>query len=262
MAKKVYEESKISAIADAIREKTGGDETYTTSQIPYGINEVYKAGQNTGFDTMWGAIQQNGARHIYDYFFDSFNPDLFYPKYDIVLASQKADASPCGDAVFKDFGKNQAKTIDLTQRLTECGVTLNTRASKRFTYFMLGAYFSRVPTIDMTNCVGSYMAFYNARFTIIDKLIISETTGFSTNTFQYCSWLNEISEIEGVIGVSIAFQNSPLNAATINRIIACLKDYSSIGGTYTLTLKKDRETMLTDAEKAVATNKGWTLVWS
>ena len=64
------------------------------------------------------------------------------------------------------------------------------------------------------------------------------------------------------IAKSIAFQHSPLNVPTMNRIIACLKDYSSIGGTYTLTLKKDRETMLTDEEKAVATNKGWTLVWS
>ncbi len=46
MAKKVYEENNIAAIANKIREKTGGESTYKTSEMPSGIDEVY----NTGFE--------------------------------------------------------------------------------------------------------------------------------------------------------------------------------------------------------------------
>ncbi len=48
MAKKVYEETNIAAIAEKIREKTGGDETYTTKEMPSGIDAVYEAGKGAG----------------------------------------------------------------------------------------------------------------------------------------------------------------------------------------------------------------------
>lgn len=50
MAKKVYEETKIKAIADKIREKTGGDSTYKTSEMPEGVEAVYEAGQKSMVD--------------------------------------------------------------------------------------------------------------------------------------------------------------------------------------------------------------------
>ena len=37
MAKKLYEESNIQAIADAIREKNNSTDTYTTSEMPGAI---------------------------------------------------------------------------------------------------------------------------------------------------------------------------------------------------------------------------------
>lgn len=45
MAKKAYEESRIAAIAHKIRERTGGDETYTTAEMPGGIDTVYESGK-------------------------------------------------------------------------------------------------------------------------------------------------------------------------------------------------------------------------
>lgn len=50
MAKKVYEESKIAAIGAKIREKTGGETTYKTSQMPSGIDEVYEVGKKSMID--------------------------------------------------------------------------------------------------------------------------------------------------------------------------------------------------------------------
>jgi hypothetical protein len=42
-------------------------------------------------------------------------------------------------------------------------------------------------------------------------------------------------------------------------VINILKDYSGSGTTYTLTLGSTNLAKLTDAEKAIATEKGWTL---
>ena len=81
MAKKIYEEANIAAIADKIREKTGGEATYTTTEMASGIDEVYEAGYNAGkisdsyndgyeagrnaeWSDMWDNIQENGNRII------------------------------------------------------------------------------------------------------------------------------------------------------------------------------------------------------
>jgi hypothetical protein len=50
MAKKVYEEANIKAIADKIREKSDSNSTYKTSEMPSGIDEVYEAGRNSMID--------------------------------------------------------------------------------------------------------------------------------------------------------------------------------------------------------------------
>ena len=42
-------------------------------------------------------------------------------------------------------------------------------------------------------------------------------------------------------------------------ILNCLKDYKDSGTTYTVTLGATNLAKLTDAEKAIATQKGWTL---
>lgn len=57
MAKKVYEENNIAAIAEAIREKTGAAATYTTAEMPSGVGAVYDAGYSEG---------KNVARSIVD----------------------------------------------------------------------------------------------------------------------------------------------------------------------------------------------------
>ncbi len=262
MAKKVYEESKILAIADAIREKTGNGNLYNTAEMPNGVAEVYKAGQDEILDKLWDSIQDKGARTDYGYFFMNWDGASFYPKYDMNLAGVTIHGSYANVGIFRSFNSKGETKFDLTTRLKECGVVLNTSQVQSFQYFMYSINVSRIPTIDLSLAENTYMTFYNTEIEIIDKLIISEKTNFATNAFQYSSLLKEITEVEGVIAKNVAFQSSPLDAPTINRIIACLMDYSTTGGTHTLTLKADRETMLTDAEKAVATNKGWTLVWS
>jgi hypothetical protein len=48
MAKKLYEEENIRAIAVKIRERTLGTKTYTTEQMPKGVDSVFNAGVQLG----------------------------------------------------------------------------------------------------------------------------------------------------------------------------------------------------------------------
>jgi len=43
MAKKIYEEENIRAIAEKIREKTGGNSAYKTADMPGAIEDVFEA---------------------------------------------------------------------------------------------------------------------------------------------------------------------------------------------------------------------------
>lgn len=92
----------------------------------------------------------------------------------------------------------------------------------------------------------------------ITGLNSNESNTFSS-TFLECYALEEI-EINGVIGTDISFQDSPLTVETMTNIMLSLKDYSGSGTTHTLKFEESRLAMLDDADKVIATSRGWTLV--
>lgn len=92
----------------------------------------------------------------------------------------------------------------------------------------------------------------------IRKLIVTENATLN-NAFRDCSALENIT-VEGTIGANIDLSYSPLlTHASIMSVINHLKDYSGSGATYTLKLGTKNLAKLTDTEKAIATQKGWTL---
>ena len=99
--------------------------------------------------------------------------------------------------------------------------------------------------------------FYNAeKLVTIRKLIVKEGAGY-TSCFIGCAALENIT-IEGVIGKNFDISDSPkLTHESLMSIIDHLKDTKS---TLTLTIGSENLAKLTDAEKAIATEKGWTLV--
>ena len=58
MGAKIYEESNIAAIAEKIREKTGGDKTYKPREMPEGVSEVFDAGIEQGKSESIDTIQK------------------------------------------------------------------------------------------------------------------------------------------------------------------------------------------------------------
>ena len=269
MPKKVYEENKISAIAQAIRQKTGTDTTYTTSEMPSGINEVYQKGEEEMLDSMWEALQGGGKRTDYTssfFNFTKYTKKTFKPKYDIcpTNAYEWTFYNLQGDkSLLLVEGQVNMKELE-----EERGIKFDFSKCTNFQQAFCNGLFSELNVIDISRATNLIYAFYGGYLGVdemklkrIERLICSENTAFHTGSFTLNQKLYYIG-FEGVVGTSINLQHSPLTVESINKLFACLKDYSTLGGTYTVTLKADRENMLTAEEKAVATNKGWTLVWS
>lgn len=215
--------------------------------------KVFDAGKRAEYDRFWDDYQQNGNRTIYETAFggEGWTNEMFKPKYNMQIAN--------GYMMFR----NAQMTGDFVELLEGLNITFDTSNCTNFNYMFYGAKFERLGVIS---CIKggaiSYCFGHCTQLKTIDKLILKEnaSTAF-TSAFDGCSRLENI-EVEGAIWANISFHVSPLTVASMKSVISCLKDYSAEGGTHTVTFKADRETMLTAEEKKVATDKGWTLVWS
>lgn len=234
--------------------------------------KVFEAGEQKAIDDMWEALQGGGTRASYPAsLFDGadFTKKTFKPKYDIrptgTNTNQWTKNCPVNKYLLLTEGQVNMKELE-----QERGIVFDFSACTNFTQAFCGGLFSELNVIDISNATSTILAFYGGylggdfyplQLKRIEKLICSETTPFDANAFGYAEHLEYIG-FEGVVGNSINLAYSPLTVESIKSLFACLKDYSVIGGTYTVTLKADRESMLTIEEKAFATNKGWTLVWN
>lgn len=199
-------------------------------------DEVYEKGKKDEYDRFWDAYQyaENGVpkRTNYENGFRGsmgWTKDNFYPKYDI---------KPVGNANYLFYAWEYADrhTMDLSARLKECGVVLDTsRATSlqcAFSYVRLAI----IPPIDVTGLTNNSSLLFadSSRVKIIEKLIIAETTPINSNWFRNDKGLETIT-IEGTIGqnnfnVSACIK---LSGASIVSIIEALSTTTS-GLTVTL----------------------------
>lgn len=79
MANKKYEETDIQAIAEAIREKTGSEDSYKVSDMASGVDEVYEAGifegKKISYETITITQDCTNAKQIFDVFKASYKED-------------------------------------------------------------------------------------------------------------------------------------------------------------------------------------------
>lgn len=218
---------------------------------------VFEAGKKSEYDKFWDAYQSNGTltnyiRCFQGYFWDK---DNFFPKYDIC---------PSGDASNMFYAWEVSDTMpdrsfDLQQRLEDCGVRLDTsKATNMTNAFAYGRAIKRLPTIDVTGLTNASNSMFGySNIITIDKIIVDESTPIGT-------WFGGISNtfanvtFEGVIGANMTITSSGLTHDSLISIINALKNFTD-GTTKTLTIGATNLAKLTDAEKAIATQKGWTL---
>lgn len=282
------QQKKFKAIADKIREKTGETGIIKPSDFVNKIDDVFAAGvasvppvegdrYDEGYadgrdeliDNFWRSYQNDGARSIYSYAFNNMRPDMFYPKHNIKATGINMHQ------IFRGFnntvGVNWNENFDLAQRLQDCGVKLDFSSVTSCQLPFVTCRMTHIPEVDLTNCGNADRFFYDVKgLKKIDKVIGGEKTSFYGTYGTSFYKLPDLTYIRfgGVIGAvsNIDLSGSPsLEVECFTNedgdgLFDCLADKSTdTTKTWTCTIGATNLAKLTDAQKAVATEKGWTL---
>ncbi len=214
---------KLTAIGDAIREKTGKEDLIPLSDMPSEINAVYEKGAQSEYDAFWDAYQRKGVGKQYHYAFAGYGwtDETFKPKYDIVMKSSNLGAF------------QYCNVTDITASLKECKVNLDTSGATSLQAMFSYAATKTLPVIDASTSVNLTSTFSDCKnLERIEKLVVIKKHTYS-GTFYNCIALRDIS-FEGEIGNDINLQYSTLlSKASIESIIGCLSD-STTGKMVTL----------------------------
>lgn len=230
------------------------------------LPEVYESGKDAGerkaYDTFWDNYQENGKRTIYRYAFcgAGWNKDTFNPKYNITIPA----GSTTGVFVFGYFntasiGGQEPEPLDFTQfndRFDFSKITIGSNLFDNANIINLVA--------NLENATNLSRVFAGGNGGGVENLVVKITDKCTTlsGAFASNSKLTNISFLEGSsIAITFGVDTCPnLTATSLNNIIAVLKDYSGTTTTKTLTLGSNHLAKLTEAEKQIATDKGWSLV--
>ena len=204
-------------------------------------------GKKTEYDRFWDAAQQNGTRTEYVLAFGGYlwTAEIFKPKYDI-------------RPIYADmmFGSN-IMGGSLSTMLSSAGVVLDFGSCQSMAQCFAGSLFTELGVVDCRNTTALTQVFANmAKLRKIEKWIVKNTNTYA-NTFLNCAALEEIT-IEGMVGqtgLNLSKSTKLTHDSLMSIIDALQKDVTG----KTLSLGSANLAKLTNAEKAVATQKGWTL---
>ena len=245
-------------IANAIRDTGSYEGPIPPSQMAELISESCQTAKQMGkqeeYDCFWDAYQQNGTRVCYDIAFGMpWTPDTFRPKYDIVANST--------NSMFKYFSYDYG-VASLKQLLLNAGVSLILQNPYNFSFMFESSKISEIGELDFSTATrkNQTAVFQNCKYLVtIDKVTLP--TGQTT----FNNWFYECVALENVIFAGVIDANNfdihwstKLTHDSLMSIINCLADRSG-QAPYTVTLGTENLGKLTDAEKAMATQKGWTL---
>ena len=252
----------------------GYDAGYDEGQSAGGDTDAaYQQGVEAERKSFWDAFQWKGTRTsyvMYAFGAGSFSFDNFFPKYDI---------APTGSCQYlfynwratQDAGQGANATGSLTQRLKECGVTLDTSKCERLTGLFGYGYFTELPPINCTGLIYDSTGLYNycTKVVTIGTITTKEDVKY-TQWFDRCDSLKNIT-FDGEIGQNIDLHwSTKLSKASITNddktgIIDAL---STVASGMTLTLSK---TAVTDAfgsteadewVNLINTKSNWTITFA
>ena len=208
--------------------------------------KVFDAGAREEWNHFWDNYQNGGQRSGYMFgFTQGWTDRLFRPKYDLNV-----------DDAYYMFA--WARITDLAARLEELSIAFDTSKVKRFQYMLMKSAITRMPPIDLSGTESFLQGFYEASALIEATLIGGNVITNWDNTFYNCYNLTNLT-VDVVIAGAINFSWSPkLTRASLLSVLNALKDFSN-GYKRACTLGATNLAKLSDADKAIATRKGWTL---
>lgn len=228
----------------------------------YGVG--YKEGEKVEYDKFWDNFQNNGKRTLYNSAFGGqWTAEIWKPKYPIrptniymMFFSNDADKLVIPDLV--GFCEKNNIVLDFGNAYGNATYALGALHTNHFGVLDFSCN-NTSKTINLTNLFYSHNSTDGVRK--IDKFISSERTNYAATTFQNATYLEEV-EFSGVIDAgdfNVSYCTS-LTHDSLMSIINALKDYSGTETTKTATLGSVNLAKLDDDEKAIATEKGWTLI--
>ena len=216
--------------------------------------KVYEAGEQAAYDRFWDEFQDKGARTNYIGAFNTgWTAAIFRPKYNMAVDNAYN--------MFNNFLRG--KPASLKQLLAESGVSLTFPRCGNINNVFQASHTTELGELDFStvtrkDCSSLFLDCGHLKS--IDKLIIPAGQTTFSNWFRSCNALERLT-IEGIIGANgFDVSWSPLDHDSLMSIVEALQDYSAVGTTGTVTLGADNLAKLSDSEKAIATQKGWTLV--
>ena len=229
--KKKYEESNIQAIAEAIREKTGTDSTYNTSEMASGIGEVFEAGKKAECEE-WESRVHGTNRAFYIMYFSS--TDWKGYEFKKTLKPLEFYTYSIGRMFYNYGGTEFPRNIDLSGATQNSLRTIDSNATavQLFTWStkVLVVPDYKLPPLSL---YGSFN--YLRSCHTIEKIRIDESC--VPPTFLDCNCLENVTFEGTIAGGDLTFASSPLSPASFKNIIKHLKDYKGTDkdNVYTLT---------------------------
>lgn len=251
-------ENKLKAIAQ--NQQKVYDAGYNKGKVE-GTETAYQDGLSDGIEQgkreenrhMWELIQNYGDKTTKTANFCSscWNDETFKPIYTVYAHN----------TTFTDgLDNNASRHCEITDlRKETINVDIDWSLNGNFNYILRRTPVKYVGVIDMTNASSGWCLFSGANVEEVERLILPITPiAFKDKGFR----LNTLREIrfEGVFAGDASFDHCPLSYESIMSLFNCLQNLTGTGTTYVLTLGTANLAKITDMEKAIATEKGWTVV--
>ena len=237
------------------RLKTGGK--YCPTDI------VVTAEKTNLLDAYWEIFQQGGKRTNYHGAFGCHDlPDemIMNPKYPICPDDSGRSYTYEGARIFNYFRRHE------NTNWSEMGITLDmSKVSYPFLTFANTGITNL--DVDLSNAKELNQTFIHSdcgceHGDLNIRLRVSERCTSYILPFSYCSkFVGIIFTEDSVIagsGIDVSLSER-LTHESLMSMINALKDFSGSGTTYTITFGTVNLAKLTDSEKAIAIQKGWTL---
>ena len=232
MAMVITDDTHYKNIANTMRElaNVGNLKPY---EMANAVQKVYTAGQQDGTEVGFENGVEQGEQSAYDRFWDDFQQN----------GERRTYTNAFGGAGWSDATYNPKYPIIATNG---CAYL-----------FWNSTLTDTKVDIDIGGTAGNGSSrFNNAKNLVtIRKLIVEENAAFGS-CFTGCTALENIT-IEGVIGK--AFDISPATKLTHDSLMSIINHLKDGVSSLTLTIGSANLAKLSDAEKAIATEKGWTL---
>ncbi len=208
--------------------------------------KVYNAGFEDGktaeYDRFWDGYQENGDKRSYAYAYTrrGWTDETYKPKYPVIVTGN-------AEQMYRESRMTNLVGVDTSGATSVYSAFYNTQLET-------------IDKLDFSKATNTQTAFaHSVDLHTIGELVSSETTVWHTTTFQNCAALTNLT-ITGTIATSFTCSIASLTNDSLMSIIYALKDFSAEGGTHTCTIGTTNLAKLTDTEKAIATQKGWTLI--